>query len=220
MYSARSIAEGERIFYGDVVIQVEDYEFNQRLRRAYHGVNNESKAPWLLNSYYWDPSVSLAQTEASDVQSIVPGLGMLANSHTGLVNAAQMEPHQRDYHLHRAIDVGAGASSSYHDVHFDAEKDIQVGEEIFVRYGGEFLLSVGVFSSIRQFFCLKLPRTKHSQSSSSLRQTLGLWKDWRVFHCRPISSRRTSCFTGFGAWSAGRRSGRRTTSSQATFGIW
>jgi hypothetical protein len=138
MYSARFIPVGDRIFYGDVVIQVEDYDLNQRLRRAYHGIHNESKAPWLLNSYYWDPSVTLAQNEASDVQSIIPGLGMLANSHPGLVNAEQMPPHRRDYHLHRAIDIGAGASSSYHDIYFDAEKDIQSGEEIFVRYGGEW----------------------------------------------------------------------------------
>lgn len=139
MYSARPIAEGDRIFYGDVVVQVEDYDFNRRLRRVYYGIENEPPSrPWLLNSYYWDPSTTLAQDEADDVQSIVPGLGMLANSHTGLVNAEQQGPNQQGYFLHRAFDVGAGASSCYHDSHFEAEKDIVAGEEIFVRYGGTY----------------------------------------------------------------------------------
>jgi hypothetical protein len=140
MYSARPIPEGDRIFYGDVVIQVEDYDFNKRLRRAYLGIDNDKPSkPWLLNSYYWDPATTLAQDEADDVQSIVPGLGMLANSHTGLVNAEQRGPNQRDCYLHRAFDVGAGASSCYHDSHFDADKSLGAGEEIFVRYGGALL---------------------------------------------------------------------------------
>jgi SET domain len=60
--------------------------------------------------------------------------GMLANSHTGLVNANIRAP-KRFFDLDRGHDPGTGASTTFHDVYFDARTDIEAGAELFVQYG-------------------------------------------------------------------------------------
>ena len=135
MYTARPIGEDERIFYGDIVCQVEDFETNMKLRKWFYKEKEMEYMPWLLDSYFWNAMNSLGLYEADDVQSIIPGLGMLANSHTGLVNSVNTAP-QRVAQLHRGRDPGAGASTTYHDVHFVAgEGPIEAGAELFVEYG-------------------------------------------------------------------------------------
>jgi hypothetical protein len=79
----------------------------------------------------------MARFDAMVVETIIPGLGMLANSHTGLVNAQHKSP-RRFADLHRGIDAGTGASSTYHDVHFDALKTIEAGAELYVGYGDDW----------------------------------------------------------------------------------
>ena len=59
---------------------------------------------------------------------------MLANSHTGLVNANIRTP-TRYFDLSRGHDPGTGASTTYHNVHFDAKTNIEAGAELFVQYG-------------------------------------------------------------------------------------
>lgn len=138
MYSMKDINHLDRIFYGDVVIQAEDIPLNRKLRNWKAGNFDQLEgADWLLDNYYWDPTNSLAVFDAMDVQSIVPGLGMLANSHTGLVNAKE-RPATKYAELHRGRDPGAGASTSYFDVHFVAKGDIQAGEELYVQYGDDW----------------------------------------------------------------------------------
>ena len=140
MYTAVNITKDDRIFYGDLLVQVEDYEENSDLRRRYHEARNiplndtTPAGKWLLNAYFWNSDVMMAVYEAHDIQSIFPGLGMLANSHTGLVNAHVIPPHTTA-DLHRAKHAGSGASTSYHDGHYLARKNIQAGEEIFVVRG-------------------------------------------------------------------------------------
>ena len=134
MYTARRIPAKEQIFSGDVVIQVEDYDVNQQLRKALLKNESTEEGDWLLDSYYWNPDVTLGHFEADDVESIVPGMGMLANSHPGLVNA-KIEPPQITHDLVVGRDPGAGASSNYHNVRFIASQDIEAGEELFVKYG-------------------------------------------------------------------------------------
>src|SRR3569623_2295749 len=94
VYTARPVSKGDRIYYGDVVVQVEDYAENNRLRHMYNGIQEETPESWLLDAYYWNSPMTMALHEARDVLSIVPGLGMLANSHTGLVNAELVAPIQ------------------------------------------------------------------------------------------------------------------------------
>lgn len=67
---------------------------------------------WLLDSYYWNPENTAAEFEAGDIQSIVPGLGMLANSHTGLVNAHMRLPSIDRSGMDRREDPGVGCTTT------------------------------------------------------------------------------------------------------------
>merc|ERR1712091_633284 len=72
------------------------------------------------------------------MQSIIPGLGMLANSHTGLVNALMTRPQINTAGLHRSVDPGSGAFSAYHKYTYLATQNIPAGMELFARYGDEW----------------------------------------------------------------------------------
>jgi hypothetical protein len=138
MFSARAIPTNERIFYGDVVINVEDFEENMKLRQIFNREDPRDHDKWLLKDYVWTPEVTSAVLEADDVDSIVPGYGMLANSHPGLVNSIMSAP-KRITNLHRGRDPGAGASTFYHDIHFmTRRRPVEAGAELFVEYGDEW----------------------------------------------------------------------------------
>ena len=137
MYTAKTIHEGERIFYGEVIINAEDVELNVRLRHWMDGEVYFNEKDWLIYHYYWDPSVATSMFDAMTVQTIIPGLGMLANSHTGLVNAQHRYPTRQNY-LNRFRDPGAGCSTTYHDMHYDATMEIEAGAELYVAYGDEW----------------------------------------------------------------------------------
>jgi SET domain len=135
MYTAKAIQEGERIFSGELAIQTEDPDVNAKLRSWLLKKSDVKEPSWLFDSYFWNPSNTLGEHEAEDVESIIPGLGMLANSHTGLVNAELKLPGVIA-DLHRSRDPGAGAVTNFHDLHFVAiGGDIDVGSELFVEYG-------------------------------------------------------------------------------------
>jgi hypothetical protein len=59
MYTARDIDQYKTLFSGDVVIQVDDFELNMKLRRWYHKQNDINEPDWLMDSYYWNPQVTL-----------------------------------------------------------------------------------------------------------------------------------------------------------------
>ena len=85
------------------------------------------------HQYYWEPRNALGLYDGEDeTQSIIPGLGMLANSHTGLVNALMTRPHVNSAGLHRSVDPGAGAFSAYHKYTHLATRHIPAGMELFV----------------------------------------------------------------------------------------
>jgi hypothetical protein len=135
MYTTRPFQEKEKLFSGDVVIQVEDFYANTRLRHWFAGETKYEEEPeWLLANYFWNAVNTMGDFEAGLIESIVPGLGMLANSHPGLVNA-RMQPPGTVADLHRGRDPGAGGSTLYHDIHFVAQQEIEAGAEIFVQYG-------------------------------------------------------------------------------------
>lgn len=138
MYSAKALKKDTDIFYSDMVIQVEDIDLNQKLRKWHHNIEEE-ETEWLLANYYWQAHNTGGAYEARDVQSIVPGLGMLANSHDGLVNALMVRP-SLDTNLKRLQDPGAGAVTNYHHLSFTAVGDMDAGSEIFVEYGSDWFL--------------------------------------------------------------------------------
>lgn len=110
MYTGRDVEKNDRIAFGDVVVQVEDIRENIHLRMLYDGNTNYTEEEWLLEHYYWTAESSNAQFDAGFIQSMVPGFGMLANSHTGLHNSAMRLPYQT-MDLHRDMDPGAGVAT-------------------------------------------------------------------------------------------------------------
>jgi SET domain len=146
----KDIPDLEQLFYGDMVIHLEDLQQNNMMQLQYLDENNipyEKKilerAP-MLTSYIWESTTALGEFEAHDVQSLIPGLGMLANAHQGLSNAyMQYQQVSILYLLDRSTSPGAGAVTNYHNFHYLAQvvnststtKTIQAGSEIFANYG-------------------------------------------------------------------------------------
>jgi hypothetical protein len=107
----------------------------------------------LSEQYPWQPSaLSFGAFEARVVESYIPGIGMLVNSHLGLVNARLSEPWmmQRSmdgtdsYYQMDSLtmeDVGRGAQTTHGHVMFEAVANIEAGEELFVSYGDEWFTS-------------------------------------------------------------------------------
>jgi hypothetical protein len=75
MYTAKQISKEEKVFYGDVVVQVEDIDLNAKLRHWADGEFTYDERDWLLNNYYWSPATTIGVFDAETVESIVPGLG-------------------------------------------------------------------------------------------------------------------------------------------------
>jgi hypothetical protein len=137
MFTAKEIPCNGQIFQGDVVVQVEDVIANIQLSMRERKAVSKKEPDWLMENYYWSSHKTKGEYEAGQIQSIVPGMGMLANSHPGLVNA-KMRPPQITNILRRDKDPGAGASSNFHNVRFVANQKIEAGAELFVEYGDEW----------------------------------------------------------------------------------
>lgn len=142
MYTGKLIKDSHPIAFPDIAIQCTDVDENSKLwhwrvEKEY----DEDKPAWLLDNYYWNPPYTGAQMEATDIQSIVPGIGMLANSHTGAFNALSRLPFRDNTGIRPQTDPGAGASSTYHGLKYMAYNgDIPAGAEIFVEYGDHWFL--------------------------------------------------------------------------------
>ena len=103
--------------------------------------NNTSRVPhitklpkWLMHQYYWDCGMTHNYYDAEHIDSVVPGLGMLANSHPGMVLAENVGPA-------RPLPIGGRGhpgSTPYQDQSFVALQDIVAGHELFVEYGDDW----------------------------------------------------------------------------------
>jgi len=182
MFTAKTIPPASRVYNGDVVIQVEDVQVNKRLRHWYHNnnTNDDDEPEWHLHDYYWQSSATMGEFDADSVHSIVPGLGMLANSHPGLVNVVMQPPVREDGNgIHRSLHPEAGSSSQYHDVHYKSlHNTIDAGSELFVEYGDAW------FSGRTESFGL-LPLSNDFDESQSwlveyYEETIG--KNWENNH--------------------------------------
>ena len=76
MYTGIDISKEQKLFSGDVVVQVEDIDLNTKLRHWAAKDYDYTEKDWLLGNYYWSPETSLGIYEAQNVQSIIPGFGM------------------------------------------------------------------------------------------------------------------------------------------------
>jgi len=107
----------------------------------------------LLAQYPWAAqTLTFGNHEVGYGESIIPGLGMLANSHLGLVNVRHSEKWKiqpwidgtDSYFRSDSLsmeDVGRGAHSWHGRVMFEADAPIQAGEELFVSYGDDWFTS-------------------------------------------------------------------------------
>lgn len=107
----------------------------------------------LLAQYPWASTmVTFGKHDAGYGEALVSGLGMLANSHLGLHNMR----HSEVWRVQRWMDgtdslfgtdsltiddAGRGSHSWHGNVLFDASKNIQAGEELFVSYGDEWFVA-------------------------------------------------------------------------------
>ena len=118
-----------------------EYVQSQQGRRHRHIAPNTTKVPtvtqlpqWLMHQYYWDCSMTHNYYDAERIDSVVPGLGMLANSHPGMVLAENVGP-ARPWPLGGR---GHPGSTPYQNQSFVALKDIVAGHELFVEYGDDW----------------------------------------------------------------------------------
>jgi hypothetical protein len=122
---------------------------------------------WLPDDYYWNAENTESCYEAEEVSSLVPGLGALANSHTGLFNVDMLRARNDNVGYHRSSDPGVGAFSSFHNLAYKAARDIPAGMELFVEYGDEW------FSGREEKFG-PLPLSYHFQEADKIVQKF--WK--------------------------------------------
>ena len=110
---------------------------------------------WLPDNYYWDSDSPGTSNEGVDVESLIPGVGALANSHTGLINTEMQAAKVDSAGLLRHRDPGAGAISPYHSMSYTARKTIQPGEEIFAEYGDNwFAVREEKFGPLVRYFLI------------------------------------------------------------------
>ena len=64
----------------------EDYNVNRKLYPWHHNTRTKDEPALHLYHYHWQPLATKGSFKATRVLLIVPGLGMLANPHPGLVN--------------------------------------------------------------------------------------------------------------------------------------
>jgi hypothetical protein len=119
---------------GDVVIQYVDAGHQALLQQAVH---DKTVPKMLLYSYFWKSIETHAYFDADQVESIVPGLGMLANGHLGLANVEQAACRDLRLTVPRT-DPRAGARSHYNDCVFRSSRPIPAGHEIYVDYGSHW----------------------------------------------------------------------------------
>jgi len=101
--------------------------------------NKDTPFWWLPQSYDWKPAHTHSMYEARDSGSLIPGLGMLANSHLALVNAILNEHPSIDTDgLQRDIDPGVGAYSAFHGLTYFTLDSVPAGMELLVDYGNNW----------------------------------------------------------------------------------
>lgn len=125
-YMRRSCAKACALWDAGLLLEDEDDD------------DQHNKSYWLPDDYYWNAENTESCYEAEEVSSLVPGLGALANSHTGLVNVEMLRARNDNLGYHRSSDPGVGAFSSFHNLAYKAAKDIPAGMELFVEYGDEW----------------------------------------------------------------------------------
>ena len=131
VFTLRPRQRGDPLLPGDVVIQLTDFPPD----------HFAAASGAILRKYLWsDASETGGMYESiGAVQSVAPGIGMLAN---GLPppyhNVLPFVPRVDEGGLTRQQYPGAGAITHYHNYTYFAHKDLAAGSELFVNYGSDW----------------------------------------------------------------------------------
>jgi SET domain len=128
MYTTKPIKAGDELALPDLMVTVEDNHDNM-LRLSQ--LSQKTYTPWLMSQHTMNGQWALAQSEANHVAGIVPGIKMSARTNVNF--NVDAKPPAQDTTLHRSVDAGAGASTTYHGSRMVAIVDIDQGQEIFVK---------------------------------------------------------------------------------------
>ena len=93
---------------------------------------------WLPDSYHWDAGNTDSAYEGDSTDSLVPGIGAMANSHMGLFNVEMTRASIDSSGMHHSIDPGVGAFSTHYNLGWKATRAIPAGMEIFANYGDQW----------------------------------------------------------------------------------
>lgn len=90
----------------------------------------------LVHEYTWSSHVTGGSFEGKHIETLIPGLGMAANSFLSMVNTRSiMGTIDSAGTNFDEMGPGSGAFSSYHGLKYLAEVPIEAGAEVFVDYG-------------------------------------------------------------------------------------
>ena len=90
----------------------------------------------LAYDYVWQSYVTGGSSEGKRVESLIPGLGMAANSFLPMVNSRSLMGKIDSAGINtEEMGPGSGAFSVYYDITYLAQVPMKAGEEIFVDYG-------------------------------------------------------------------------------------
>jgi hypothetical protein len=105
--------KGTEITRGDIVIQITD-----------PNPEHLNGMKLLVDDYAWQGQATGGQYERTNVLSLVPGLGMLANSYYKHHNILPLAPQVDEGGLTRFDSPGAGAITHYHNYSWYTQKDV------------------------------------------------------------------------------------------------
>jgi hypothetical protein len=114
-----------------------------------------------LSEYWWADYLTQASFDASRVASILPGIGMMSNSHPGYVNV-------RNRGVSDRVRIGRGNASFGAFSHaighsFDAAHALEAGQELFSEYGDEW-------------FAYRYPNVPRQADYQEVNHLLSEWK--------------------------------------------
>jgi hypothetical protein len=127
MYTGIPLKKGAAVRPLDLAIQVQD-QTRYQARINEQPFQEKPLPDWLMEQYYWNARVTYADYDAKSIDSIIPSFGMLANSHTGLVNL-------RNNGCQLIEKGGDGSQTVYRDQPFTMLASVEAGHELFADYG-------------------------------------------------------------------------------------
>ncbi|KAL7486368.1 hypothetical protein ACHAW6_011961, partial [Cyclotella cf. meneghiniana] len=143
LYTTVPYQRHEIVGHSEIGILMQDPDFHARPNR--NGID-------LLSSYVWSATpLTFGEHEVGHGESVCPGIGMMSNCHFGLINVAHTSDWKKYYWQdgtdtlaveggkHSTLsDVGRGSFTWHGNVRYEAHKEIQIGEELFLSYGPQW----------------------------------------------------------------------------------